>query len=240
MAEDRGWMYGGWKKGEAHMQEWMNKTLEFINHAFSVANNCCVKCPCNKCKNVICECKRMLKLHLHKVGFMLVYEVWTHHGDSVGQTASVAEEDDRIGDDRMDEMFDAIQPKLETNPDEPPTTEVQKFFDILRYLEEPLHEPTIVSILAFIIRLMAIKSKFTFSNNCYNELLNLISGGLPNNHKMPKDRYQSKNGVCSEVLGKGTTYEPFEIVGTYFTCSEVGPTIQNIKMQCKFAADFQY
>jgi hypothetical protein len=29
-------------------------------------------------------------------------------------------------------------------------------------------------------------------------------------------------------------------VGTDFTCPDVGPTIQNIKMQCKFVADFWY
>jgi hypothetical protein len=26
MAEDRGWIYGGWKKCGAHMREWINKT----------------------------------------------------------------------------------------------------------------------------------------------------------------------------------------------------------------------
>jgi hypothetical protein len=40
-----------------------------------------------------------------------------------------------------------------------------------------------------VTRLMAIKSKFVFSNNYYKELLNLISDVLPNNHKMPKDIY---------------------------------------------------
>jgi hypothetical protein len=45
----------------------------------------------------------MLALHLCMVGFMSGYEVCTHHGESIHQTASVAEEDDR-----MDEIFDAI------------------------------------------------------------------------------------------------------------------------------------
>jgi hypothetical protein len=30
-----GWMYGGWKKSEAHTTEWMNKTHDFIDRAFS-------------------------------------------------------------------------------------------------------------------------------------------------------------------------------------------------------------
>jgi hypothetical protein len=120
------------------------------------------------------------------------YEVWTHHDESICQTASVAKENDRIGDDRMDEMFDAIWPNLETNPEDPPTSKVQKFFDILRVLEESLHEHMIVSVLAFVTSLMAIKSTFAFSNNCYKEILNPISNVLANNHKMPKDMYQSK------------------------------------------------
>jgi hypothetical protein len=122
------------------------------------------------------------------------YEVWMHHDESVRQrTASVAEEeDDRSGDDRMDEMLDAIWPELETNSEDPPTPEVEKFFDILRASEEPLHEHTIVSIIAFVTHLMAIKSKFTFSNKCYKELLSLINDVLPSNHKMSKDMYQSK------------------------------------------------
>jgi hypothetical protein len=51
----------------------------------------------------------------------------------------VEEEDDRRGDDRMDEMLNAIRPNLETNSEDPPTLEVQKFFDMLRALKESLH-----------------------------------------------------------------------------------------------------
>jgi hypothetical protein len=105
----------------------------------------------------------------------------------------VEEEDDRNGDDRMDEMLDAIRPELETHPEDPPTPEVQKFFDMLRTSEVPLHEHTTVSVLTFVTHLMSIKSKFSFSNKCYNELLRLFSDVLPSNHKMPKDMYQSKN-----------------------------------------------
>jgi hypothetical protein len=130
-------MYGGWKKSGAHIREWMNKTQEFIDRAFSVPTNRGVKCPYNICRNAICEDKRTLTLHLCKFGFMPGYEVWTHHIESVHQRiASVPEEEnDRSGDDRMDEMLDAIQPEIEINSEDPPSLEVQKFFDILRALE---------------------------------------------------------------------------------------------------------
>jgi hypothetical protein len=81
--EGHGWMYGGWKKIRAHMREWMNKTHEFIDHAFSFLTNRGVKYPCNRCRNALCEDKRTLTLHLYKFAFVPGYEVWTHHGELV-------------------------------------------------------------------------------------------------------------------------------------------------------------
>jgi hypothetical protein len=137
------------------------------------------------------------------------YEVWTHHGETVHQrTASVAEEEDNMsGDDRMDEMLDAIWPELETNHEDPSTLEVQKFFDMLRASEEPLHEYMIVSVLAFVIRITSIKSKFVFSNKYYKELLSLISDVLPSNHKMAKEMHQSKKLLSA----LGIEYEKIDV-----------------------------
>jgi hypothetical protein len=38
-------------------------------------------------------------------------------------------------------------------------------------------------VLSFVTRLMTIKSKFVFSNNCYKELLKLFSDVFPTNHR---------------------------------------------------------
>jgi hypothetical protein len=129
-------MYSGWKKVGAQMKEWMKKTREFIDRAFSLANNGGMKCLYSKCRNSVCEDKRTLSLHLCNVGFMSGYEVWLHHGESIHQIVSVAEDDDTMSGDRMGEMFDAILPEFETNSEHPPTLEFQFFFDILRASEE--------------------------------------------------------------------------------------------------------
>jgi hypothetical protein len=44
-------------------------------------------------------------------------------------------------------------------------------------------------------------------HNCYKELLNLISDVLPENHKMPKDMYQSK----TLLSGLGMDYEKIDV-----------------------------
>jgi hypothetical protein len=49
-----------------------------------------------------------LSLHLCKVSLMPSYEMWIQHGESVHQTASVAEDDECMSDYMMDEMLDVI------------------------------------------------------------------------------------------------------------------------------------
>jgi hypothetical protein len=54
------------------------------------------------------------------------YDGWMHHGETIHQrtTSVVEDEDGWSGDDRMDEMLDAIWPELETNCEDPPTPEL--------------------------------------------------------------------------------------------------------------------
>jgi hypothetical protein len=67
--------------------------------------------------------------------------------------------------DRMDEMLEAIRPEFDLDMEDPPMPEVEEFFRLLKASVDPLHEHTKVTVLAFVTRLMAIKSKFFFSNN---------------------------------------------------------------------------
>jgi hypothetical protein len=88
---------------------------------------------------------------------------------------------------------------------------VEVFFKLLKALEEPFHEHTEVTLLAFITRLMTIKSKYFFSNNCYNDLVKLISDIFPKPHKMPKDMYQSKK-IMSAL---GLKYEKIDVLHAF-------------------------
>jgi DNA polymerase/3'-5' exonuclease PolX len=76
------------------------------------------------------------------------YEVWTFHGESGTRVIAEDEHDCDVGDiDRMDEMLKAIQAEVIENP---PTTEVEAFFKLLKASEELLHEHTEVTLLTFI------------------------------------------------------------------------------------------
>jgi hypothetical protein len=144
------------------------------------------------------EDKRTIAIHLCKNEFVPGYEVWTFHGESGTRITAEDEHDCDVGDiDRMDEMLEAIQAEVTQNP---PTAEVEVLFKLLKASDEPLHEHTEVILLAFITRLVAMKSMYFFSNNCYNNLLKLISDILPKPHKVPKEMYQSKKMMSTLSL----------------------------------------
>jgi hypothetical protein len=88
--------------------------------------------------------------------------VWEHHGEVVPNLNVEEENNDWAGGDAMHEMLDSLHPELNLSSKDPATRDVSRFFKILKDSEEPLHEDTDVSILTFVIRLMAIKSKYFF------------------------------------------------------------------------------
>jgi hypothetical protein len=133
------------------------------------------------------------------------YEVWTFHDESGTRVVAEDEHDCDMGNvDRMDNMLDAIQSEV---TEDPPTAKVEAFFKLLKALEELLHKYTEVTLLAFVTWLMAIKSKYFLSNNCYNDLIKLISDILLKLHKVPKDMYQSKKMMSA----LGLKYEKIDI-----------------------------
>jgi hypothetical protein len=151
------------------------------------------------------EDKITIAINLCKNGFMLGYEVWTFPDESGTRVIAEDEHDCDVGDiDRIDEMLEAIQGEVAENP---PIVEVEAFFKLLKASEEPLHEHTEVTLLAFITRLMVIKSKYFFSNKCYNDLVKLISDILLKPHNMPKDIYQSKKMMSAP----GLKYEKIDV-----------------------------
>jgi hypothetical protein len=179
----------------AHTDEWWERTGDFIERAFSLATTPKIRCPCVKCQNARCADKVILMKHLIKNGFATDYETWVFHAEKYIAVAVEESANDRMGGDRMDEMLEAIRPEFDMNTEDPATPEVEEFFRLLKASDELLHVHTNVTVLAFVTRLMALKSRFFLSNNCYNELLKLITDVLPNPNKMPKDMYHFKKLV---------------------------------------------
>jgi hypothetical protein len=76
-----------------------------------------------------------------------------------------------------------------------PLPEVQNLYKLLVASEEKVHNGTNVTVLQVVSHHMALKSKYSFSNKCYNDIVKLIIDLIPAKHDMPKDLYQSKKIV---------------------------------------------
>jgi hypothetical protein len=169
-----------------YTNEWMDKTPTFLDRALSLSK--IVRCPCSICQNMRClKDTTTIAIHLCKNDFVTGYEVWKFHGESGTRVIAEDEYDCDTRDvDRMDEMLEAMQAEV---TEDPPTMEDEVFLKLLKASEELLHEHTEVTLLTFITRLIAIKFMYFFSNNCYNDLVKLISDILPEPHKVAKDMY---------------------------------------------------
>jgi hypothetical protein len=70
-----------------------------------------------------------------------------------------------------------------------------------------MHDCTKLTVLQVVMCLMGMKSKYNFSNQCYNNIVQLIIDLIPVKHNMPKDLYQSKK----IVVDLGMNYEKIDI-----------------------------
>ena len=79
--ENRDWMYTGYP---SMTPEWMQKTNDFVEHAFGEFAQGRIKmpCPCVKCDNHTRKSKVAVGKDLCKYGFTPNYTVWIHHGEA--------------------------------------------------------------------------------------------------------------------------------------------------------------
>jgi hypothetical protein len=191
MADDRRVMYDGFSKKSGHSAEWVRIVKEFLNQAFAGCRHV-TKCPCTICQNYRFLNQDEVQVHLCQEGFMSNYLVWRDHGE-VEPSVIGAESDRNEDDDQMDEMLADIDREYEVGSREqgqPP--EVQNFYRLLAAADEKVHYGIDVTVLQTVTCLMVIKSKYNFSNQCYNDIVKLIIDLIPMKHNMPKDLCQSK------------------------------------------------
>jgi hypothetical protein len=76
----------------AHLDEWVIKTMTFVDCAFSLSMINKVWCPCSRCQNMKCLYMIIVFMHLYQHGFMSHYELWRFLGESATQTIEEEEE----------------------------------------------------------------------------------------------------------------------------------------------------
>jgi hypothetical protein len=72
---------------------------------------------------------------------------------------------------------------------------VQNFYRLLAASEEKVHDGTDMTVLLAVTHLMRFKSKYSFSNQCYNDIVKFIIDLILAKRNVPKGLYQSKKIV---------------------------------------------
>jgi hypothetical protein len=120
---------------------------------------------------------------------------------------AVADESDGNDDvNQMDDMVADIGRGYDLESEDPPP-KVQNFYKLLVASEEKVHDGTDVAVLQAVTHLLAFKSKYNFSNKCYNDIVRLIIVLITAKHNMLKDLYQSKK-IVSDL---GMNYEKIDV-----------------------------
>jgi hypothetical protein len=117
------------------------------------------------------------------------YQVWRDHGE-VEPPVVGAELNGNKDDDWMDEMVVDIGREYKVGSGEQgQLLEVQNFYRLFAAVDEKVYDGTDVTVLQVVTHLMAMKSKYNFSNQCYNDIVKLIIDLIPMMQNMRKDLY---------------------------------------------------
>jgi hypothetical protein len=144
--------------------------------------------------------------HIAKYGFMFNYLVWHQYGEV--QAAVPTESDGSDEEDRMDDMIADIGMEYDLgSEDQYPPAEVQNFYMLRAASDEKVHDGTKLTVLHAVTRLMGMKLKYNFSNQCYNDIMKLIIDLIPVKYNMSKDLYQSKKIIAGLVMN----YEKIDV-----------------------------
>ena len=195
--DDRHWMYTGRPSQATMTDEWIRKTNDFLEAAWSQAEGSSfLWCPCNICGNKKRKTKKVMGQHLCKYGFTPDYTRWIFHGEGhrmrdevVRQRIDDCDADGGVGDMLHDYHEAHFGERLQ---EEEPEASAKAYFEMLEAAQKPLHGHTKVSQLDGIGRLMALKSQFSLSRDAFDSLLTVFGSMLPENHILPKSMYQAQ------------------------------------------------
>ncbi|KAL6653512.1 hypothetical protein ACP70R_009090 [Stipagrostis hirtigluma subsp. patula] len=217
MADNCEWMYSGWKRGRPPTDEWIERTKEFLDRAFSnpsLAADGQVKCPCSLCRNFARHKRQTIEMHLCREGFKENYSSWTAHGE--GPDGHVQDNVSAIGEgleevDHMDDMLCDMADGYQLSEQEP-TASAQAFYKMVASADEPVHSETQHSRLSTIARLLSIKSQYNMPAGCYDDVMKLIHELLPAGSKLDEDFYHSKKTL------EGLGILSIRLLLDWFTC----------------------
>jgi hypothetical protein len=137
-----------------------------------------------------------METHLAKYGFTADYTRWVYHGeaDRVREEVMRPCVDDYDDEGGVGDMLNGYHEAHfgEGCTEEEPEASAKAYYDMLSAAQKPLHGQTRVSQLDGIGRVMALKSQYSMSRDCFDAMLTVIGSLLLEDHIVPKSMYESQ------------------------------------------------
>jgi len=176
----------------------MDKTEKFLDHAFKEAKGARdMFCPCSDCENKKRKTRQVMVQHLCKYGFMPNYTRWVYHGEAyhpreeaMSQQLEAFDGDGGVAG-WLGDYADGTFVERPTEDEEEPEPSAKAFFTMLESAQKHLHEKTTVSQLHVIGRLLGLKSQHNMTRACFDAMMAIIGGLLPEGHHLPSSLYES-------------------------------------------------
>jgi hypothetical protein len=175
MVDEQRAIYDVFSDTDKHSIEWVRITNEFLKLAFPGGRRE-ASCPCSRCENRRMLLEYEISAHLAKKGFMSNYLLWHQHREVQPTVADELDGNDDV--DRIDDMVADIRREYNLESEDSPS-EVQNFYRLLAASKEKVYNGTDVTVLQAVSRLIVFKSKYNFSNQCYNDIVKLIIDFIP-------------------------------------------------------------
>ncbi|XP_027931214.1 uncharacterized protein LOC114187227 isoform X2 [Vigna unguiculata] len=215
---DHSWMYNMLDPSRILRQEFINGVAEFVSKAMEQTSfiGRGIRCPCVNCKCEKIHKPQDVMAHLLKFGFIPNYNIWVNHGEEGTNVqnlgyASSSFKNMNCGDQFASTtkmVYDAYMKTCDLASlhgnvgndslyEESPSAEAQRFCEMLAFAKKLIYEGVTESRLSISIRLLAIRTKWHVSEECLDDMIQMLVDVTPKDNCIPKNYREAKKIVSS-------------------------------------------
>lgn len=184
---DRTWITKGTRFTCPYMRG-VSEFMKFVREHTEEGES--ILCPCSQCLNILRKKQEEVERHINCNGMSITYTRWVYHGEALSDDEShsgehglyESDEEDEIEedngnnyDDDASAMVDELEKSGKKGPSEP-----NLYAKLMEEAKRELHEGcNTYTRLAFIMRMLYVKTYSRTTNRAFNMFLELLSVALP-------------------------------------------------------------
>ncbi|XP_073298510.1 uncharacterized protein [Primulina huaijiensis] len=155
-----------------------------------------IPCPCERCGNLRKKNVETIRTHLYCNGMDLIYHTWIWHGErstkgnSMNDNDRVVKDEDKSFSEELINVVHCVYVIYAENP--------SQFNKLLEDADKPLYPGCAkFTKLSAVVKLFNSKTKYSWSDKIFTNLLILFGEMLPDHNELPSSLYDAKKSLCA-------------------------------------------